>query len=194
MNKRVFSFSNILYYLLLAGLLAVAFVPGAKSWGIQQLMKIGLFQPGVPAGKEAAAAAPEMFFRDATGTPVALSALKGKVVFINFWATWCPPCRAEMPAVNSLYMRWRHHPDLVFLMVDADGDLTRAAKFMTDNGYQLPVAMSAGSVPDSVYAGTLPTTLIIDKAGRIVFRKTGAADYSNTRLQEYLGQLLADKP
>jgi thiol-disulfide isomerase/thioredoxin len=170
------------------------FIPGGKVWFLQQLMKVGLFQPSVPKTDADAWPAPEMLFRDAAGMPVALSSLKGKVVFINFWATWCPPCRAEMPSVDRLYRQWKNHPDMVFLIVDADGQPEEAAAFMRDNGYQLPVTLLAGKIPQNVYNGTLPTTLIIDKAGRIVFRETGAANYNNRRMEQYIQQLLAEKP
>ncbi|NML38425.1 TlpA family protein disulfide reductase [Chitinophaga sp. G-6-1-13] len=188
-----FSLSNIIYTLLLAGLLAILFIPGGKVWFMQQLMKVGLLQPSVPKTNEDAWPAPEMLFRDAAGAPVALSSLKGKVVFINFWATWCPPCRAEMPSVDRLYRQWKDNPGAMFLIVDADSQPDKAAAFMRDNGYQLPVAFLAGNVPQNVYNGTLPTTLIIDKAGRIVFRETGAADYSSRRMEQYIQQLLAEK-
>jgi thiol-disulfide isomerase/thioredoxin len=147
----------------------------------------------VPKNKDDAWPAPEMFFRDAAGTPVALSSLKGKVVFINFWAAWCPPCRAEMPSVDRLYRQWKDNPGIVFLIVDADSEPDKAAAFMRDHGYQLPVALLAGNVPRNVYSGTLPTTLLIDKAGRIVFRETGAADYSSRRMEQYIQQLLAER-
>lgn len=193
MRRSSFSVSNIIYTLLFAGLLAIVFIPGGKVWFLQQLMKVGLFQPAVPKTDEAAWPAPEMLFRDATGTPVALSSLKGKVVFINFWATWCPPCRAEMPSVDRLYRQWKDNPGIVFLIVDADSQPDRAAAFMRDNGYQLPVALLTGNVPQNVYSGTLPTTLIIDKAGRIVFRETGAADYGSRRMEQYIQRLLSEK-
>lgn len=190
---RRFSFSNIIYTLLLTGLLAILFIPGGKVWFMQQLMKVGLLQPSVPKTNEDAWPAPEMLFRDAAGAPVALSSLKGKVVFINFWATWCPPCRAEMPSVDRLYRQWKNNPGIVFLIVDADSEPDKAAAFMRDHGYQLPVALLTANVPQNVYNGTLPTTLIIDKVGRIVFRETGAADYSSHRMEEYIQQLLAEK-
>lgn len=193
MRRSSFSLSNIIYTLLFAGLLGIVFIPGGKVWLLQQLMKVGLFQPAVPKNKEDATAAPEMLFRDATGAPVALSALKGKVVFINFWATWCPPCRAEMPSVNELYLHWKDNPGIVFLIVDADSQPEKAAAFMKEHGYQLPVALQAGEIPRNLYSGTLPTTLIVDKAGQIVFRETGAANYSSHRLKEYIEQLMAEK-
>ncbi|RBL91479.1 TlpA family protein disulfide reductase [Chitinophaga flava] len=190
--RAYFSLSNILYGLLLAGVLSVALIPGGKVWFLQQLMKIGLFQPGVPADGHGDMA-PEMQFLTAEGLPVVLSELRGKVVVINFWATWCPPCRAEMPSLDGLYQELKSRPDIVFLMVDADSNVEKAKGFMKEHGYQLPVALMAGEVPDKVYSGTLPTTLVIDKAGRIVFRETGAADYSSRKFRDFVGQLLEAK-
>ncbi|WP_160712870.1 TlpA family protein disulfide reductase [Chitinophaga solisilvae] len=188
MKKPFFSFSNIAWTLLLGALLTVAVVPAAKVWALQQLMKIGLFQPDIPAETAAMSAAPDMVFRNAAGAPVSTLALKGKVILINFWASWCPPCRAEMPSLHTLYGQWKNNPDIVFLTVNADGDIAAAEKFMQDNGYALPVVIPAGSIPSNVYTGTLPTTLIIDKAGRLVLRKTGVASFGSERLQHFLQQ------
>jgi thiol-disulfide isomerase/thioredoxin len=84
--------------------IVLLFVPSAKLCYCG-LMKTGLFQPEVSSSTSKPIQVKDIGFRDAKGKTVTLSALKGKVVFINFWATWCPPCMAEMPSINTLYQK-----------------------------------------------------------------------------------------
>ncbi|MBC7654025.1 MAG: TlpA family protein disulfide reductase, partial [Oligoflexus sp.] len=129
--------------------------PKLKGIVIQGLMKIGLFQPKLPdnteAGSNAIIADTEqksgILFRDENGNVIDLAELKGKVVFINFWATWCPPCIAEMPSINKLQEKFKDNKNFVVLMVDADNKLEKSKKFMTKNGYSLKVFTPASQIP-----------------------------------------------
>ncbi|WP_211218059.1 TlpA family protein disulfide reductase [Niabella aurantiaca] len=178
--------------LVTAGLLVLALAlfvfPEFKAVVIRGLMKVGLFQPRVTATKttlpEATAASVQ--FISATGQTHTPQSLKGKVVFINFWATWCPPCIAEMPAINELYASFKENPGIVFLLVDADQDLPKATAFMKEKQFSLPVSSFRGTVPTSWYSGTLPTTVVLDKAGNLVYQHEGAADFSNKKFRAFL--------
>jgi peroxiredoxin len=95
-----------------------------------------------------------------------LSEQRGKVVLLNFWATWCPPCLAEMPAMEQL---WRQHKDegLVVVAVSLDADPTTVPRFLRDRGLTFPVVLD----PDMKVAGTygvraLPASFVIDRRGR----------------------------
>ncbi len=180
MKNNKFSLSNIITALLVGLLLLMLFKPEAKAWLIQGLMKIGLFQPSVSTAPAAANATSlytaDIRFTGTDGREIKLSDLQGKIVFINFWATWCPPCIAEMPSVNALYEQFKDNSQIVFLTVDADAKPDKAQQFLDKNNYTLPLFTIASSIPASVYSGTLPTTVIIDKKGVVVFKHTGVAD------------------
>lgn len=190
-KEGFFNFSNISTAVLIAFVFSLFFFPEVKATMIQSMMKIGLFQPDVNVnpGKSAELAG-DVIFADVNGNPVSLSSLKGKVVFINFWTTWCPPCRAEMPSIHQLYNRYKQHKNLVFLMVDADGKPLAADKFMKRKGYGMPVYTIKSNVPESLFSGTLPTTIILNKSGVVVFNGKGAADYSNPKVLALMDQLL----
>lgn len=176
----------------MAFLLLMVFNPSAKAWMLSGLMKVGLFQPDVKSKQpgEVLKMLPQgVVFSDSSGKPVALSALKGKVLFINFWATWCPPCIAEMPSINKLYQQFGKNKDLVFLMVDVDNSLQRSLTFMEQKNYSLPVYTPASAIPPEIFDGSIPTTLIVNKAGEIVFEHTGGADFSNGELVQFLRNL-----
>ncbi|MFB6457849.1 TlpA family protein disulfide reductase [Chitinophaga sp. Hz27] len=192
MKKNWFNRSNIINGIFLLFLILMLVSPSAKSYVMRGLMAVGLFQPSVHdegAGNEIP---PDTRFQDESGNMVSIASLKGKVVFLNFWATWCPPCRAEMPALNQLYQELKNDPDIVFLIVDADSNLAKASKFQQENGYTLPLYAAASAIAPKVYSGTLPTTVIIDKKGNIRERYTGAKDYSNKGFKEFLHKLAAE--
>lgn len=118
--------------------------------------------------------------------------LIGKVVFINFWATWCPPCIAEMPSIQALYNKFKDNKDIVFLMVDVDADLKGADRFMRKNKYELPVYIPNSNIPTSFLEGSIPTTVILDKRGNIDVRLEGGRDYNAPQITQALESLLAE--
>ncbi|QHS54820.1 TlpA family protein disulfide reductase [Mucilaginibacter sp. 14171R-50] len=189
LNKLTLSrLINALFIVVIALLI---FNPKAKAVMIQGLMKIGLFQPDIaesvtPAG---ATALPAVVFEGTDGKTVSLADHKGKVIFINFWATWCPPCIAEMPTINALHEKLKNNPNIVFMTVDADGNLDRSAMFMNKHHYSLPLYKAGTDVPPGMFGNTLPTTVIFDKSGKMVFRHEGTADFSNPKVMAYLLQI-----
>lgn len=184
--------SNTLTASLLVLTLALFVFPEFKAVVIRGLMKVGLFQPRVTATKTTPpeATATSVQFVTTSGQTHTPESLKGKVVFINFWATWCPPCIAEMPAINELYTSFKDNPGIVFLLVDADQDLPKATAFIKEKAFSLPVSSFRGTVPASWYSGTLPTTVVLDKAGNVVYQHEGAADFSNKKFRAFLEKLL----
>lgn len=129
-------------------------------------------------------------FTDQNGKTVSLSSLKGKVVFINFWATWCPPCIHEMPSINKLKHTFKGSQDIVFLMVDVDNKIAQSTAFMEENKYDLPVYVPASHIPSDYLGGAIPTTVILDKNGEMVGRMEGGRDYTDPRIIEALNELV----
>ena len=178
--KKIFNKGNIINVLLIGIFLALIFVPSAKALMIRGLMEIGLFRPSVESPAETATPAlakdlSGIKFKDVNGKVVDLGSLKGKVIFLNFWATWCPPCLAEMPSVNKLYERFKEDEDVVFILVDADSDFVKAQKYMDRKGYKLPVYQVASNIPEVVFKGSLPTTVVFDKLGRLAYNESGGS-------------------
>ncbi len=98
---------NLLNGLFIILLLVIVLVPDAKAFLIKGLMEIGFFKARVETPVASGMNLSGIRFKDAKGNQVDLGDLKGKVIFLNFWATWCPPCRAEMPSVNKLYKQFK---------------------------------------------------------------------------------------
>ncbi|KGK88617.1 TlpA disulfide reductase family protein [Clostridium sp. HMP27] len=112
--------------------------------------------------------------KDLTGKEVSLSDYKGKKVFLNFWATWCPPCKAEMPEMEMLYQETKNS-DLVILAVNLDEERNTVQKFINSNKYDFPVLLDTGNIVASQYeVVSIPTSFFIDKEGNIVDKHIGA--------------------
>lgn len=182
---------NIVNTILLVLFAVLFFVPDAKAFVLKGFINIGLFSPDIKEEKTVVPDLDGIKFKNAKGEIVDLGELKGKVVFLNFWATWCPPCRAEMPSINKLYTQFKDDADVVFIFVDGDGDLPKAGAFMEARNYQMPVFKAESNVPNQIFSGSLPTTVIFDKQGRISLKHEGMADYSSKKIIDFLMKLKA---
>jgi thiol-disulfide isomerase/thioredoxin len=114
-----------------------------------------------------------------TGNQVTLSDLKGKVVFLNFWATWCPPCRAEMPSMEVLHQRFQNE-GLVFLSVDIMESSEEVQKFLTNNKLTFTTTLdTSGNVGADYNIQAIPTTYIIDRDGKIIISSVGGRNWNS---------------
>src|SRR5690606_41335943 len=143
--RNKISLSSFFTGILVVFVLAMLFSPRFTGVVMQNLMKIRLFQPSIPDGLTVEVAAEinttthtrEILFKNMNDEVIELSDQKGKVVFVNFWATWCPPCIAEMPTINKLYSNFIDNENVMFMMVDVDNDQIKSQKFMYKNKYVL---------------------------------------------------------
>jgi len=98
--------------------------------------------------------------RDINGKVLSLEAFKGKAIFLNLWATWYPPCIAEMPSINKLHNQTGK--EVVFIMLSLDQDFEKAKAFVKRKEYRLPIYAPAVNLPAVFGSSTLPTTYVID--------------------------------
>lgn len=190
-KKKLWSVSNIIAAILVLFIASILISPAFKAKVMEGLMKIGLFQPKVSeAAQNSNDPLNNVRFKDQKGTPISLGDLKGKVVFINFWATWCPPCKAELPAINDLYNQYKDNNNVVFLIVDIDNKIENSSKYIQDNKMQLRVSVADSEIPQSLLGNSVPTTVLLDKSGAIAFRHEGMADYNSVEFKELLDKLI----
>lgn len=179
------NWGSLLFY---AVLLALIFSPTAKAWMLQGVISTGLFKADIK--NEAITnqqSTPDFSLADSKGNIILSSSLQGKVVLINFWASWCPPCRAEMPSLNKLYLELKNDNRFVFLFVNEDDDQSKAMQYLQKNNFSIPI-YHRNQVPPKIFSGTLPTTIVLNKQGNIVLKHEGMADYDN---DEFINQLKA---
>ncbi len=153
---------------------------------------LGFFKPTIPqhSSGEKLLQMPALVLHDLSGRVVDLQQQRGKVLFINFWATWCPPCLGEMPSINTLYEKIKGSPNIVFVSIDVDNKLEKSTLFLKNKGYQFPVyGGDLGPLPEQIYSYSIPTTLVVDKRGFVVFNHTNRANYADDDFVQYLTML-----
>lgn len=112
---------------------------------------------------------------------------KGKVIFVNFWATWCPPCVAEMPGIQKLYDDYKNKVTFVFV---SNEDWSIISDFYTKNNYNLPTYNILSKTPNQLKSNSIPATFIIDKNGAIVTDKKGPANWNSNSVRKLLDELI----
>lgn len=125
------------------------------------------------------------------GTPLDFQTLRGEVVLVNMWATWCPPCVAEFPSFVKLHQDYGEK--LVFAFVARD-DPKKVEAFLQRKGYDLPVYYSVSDSPAEFSGSSIPATYIIGRSGEIAVDKKGAANWNSGETRELLDALLLEQP
>lgn len=127
--------------------------------------------------------------RSSTNDVLDFNSTKGKVVLINFWATWCPPCIAEMPSLQDLYNDYNEK--VVFLFVTND-DFETVNKFKIKKDFNFEFYQSISNVPEELKTQSIPRTFIISKSGEIVVDESGALDWNTETVRSQLDELLSE--
>ncbi|MEM9077399.1 MAG: TlpA disulfide reductase family protein [Bacteroidota bacterium] len=126
---------------------------------------------------------------DSKGISVNLESYQNRVVLVNLWATWCPPCVAEMPSFQKLYNDYGNKVDFFFIANDKKNKVTA---FLEKKGYQLPVYYENSRAPEMLTSKSIPATFILNKRGEIVVDERGVADWNSQSTRELLDSLLAE--
>lgn len=121
---------------------------------------------------------------DEEGNILSLADFKDKPIFMNMWATWCPPCIAEMPNINKLYKAMGN--EVAFVMVSLDDDFETAKAFNSRKGFNLPIYTLQSRRPAMYQSSTVPTTYVIDTKGQLVLTHKGMANYNTSKFKKFL--------
>lgn len=135
--------------------------------------------------------APDFTLPDVEGRPVRLRDLRGKLVFLNFWATWCPPCKLEMPSMERLYKTFKR-TEFAMLAVSIDRQGVQVVKpFMEELQLTFPALLDSASEAARLYGlRGLPTTYLIDQNGRLIGAAVGGRDWYSTEAKALIAGLL----
>ena len=146
------------------------------------------------AGSRAGFTAPDFTLPDLQGHLHRLSDLRGKVVFLNLWTTWCPPCREEMPALEALYRRLKQRDFVVLAVSQDEGGAAVVGPFVRERGLTFPVLLDPLARTSARYGVTgYPETFVIDRDGNVIQHMIGPAEWASDRMIAYVQQLL-DRP
>jgi thiol-disulfide isomerase/thioredoxin len=125
--------------------------------------------------------APDLQVTDMDGKPIALSAYKGKIILLDFWTTWCPPCRADGPALDKLYSSYGGK-NLMIVGVSVSEERKVVEKFLHEHPHRYPVVLtSENEMPKAYQIGAFPTYIVIDKDGNLVTATEGDKGFSSLR-------------
>lgn len=185
-------------YVLLIAFIGIFFTTSLKAevFGFMQrgLLQLGLFQPNTEElaetpKSETSTSGYHMQLEDQNANVVGLQQLKGKVVFVNFWATWCPPCVAEMPNINALYQNYKDDDDVVFLMISLDKNFSKAKGFLKRKGFDYDVYHAQTEIPNDLRTGSIPSTFLINKNGEVAFTHMGMGNYNTDQFKGVIKKL-----
>jgi thiol-disulfide isomerase/thioredoxin len=165
--------------LLVGGMIGVLFAPVLGTLGPAQ--REGGYGPKLSADWRLASAAEKKQVR--------LEELRGKVLFINIWATWCGPCLREMPSIEALYKKFKGRDDVAFLLVAVDNDPKAVLRHLATSPLEAPVYIPMEQAPPEFATEGIPATFIIDKEGRLEQRTVGANDWGRDFWVEFIDRL-----
>jgi thiol-disulfide isomerase/thioredoxin len=132
--------------------------------------------------------------KDLAGNKFSFGQYKGKVVFVNLWATWCGPCRAEMAGIQKLYSSIASDSiSFVMLSLDRDTDQEKVVKYVNTKGFTFPVYLPSGRLTEQLSVPSIPTTFVIGKDGRIVAKEVGTTNFNTDKFKKFLKQLKEEK-
>lgn len=166
-------------------ILVVLLTRPAPGWSQDPFQALSLIRPNRPT------LAPDFTVPGLAGQPLRLSDFKGQVVFLNFWATWCPPCKEEMPSMERLYRRFKARGfTILAISIDTKGAEV-VAPFVKTFGLTFPVGLDPGmEVANRFTLRALPTTVLIDRQGRSTAFAFGPRDWDNAAAHAVIETLL----
>lgn len=175
--------SNILFG---AFILAFFFVPGVREF----IQRPFLMKPSLDKVENFGKLSETDFDLKLKGINVPdanLSDFKGKPIFLNFWGSWCPPCRTEFPTIQSLYESKGNQVNFVLIAMQDEEQKVR--EFINKNNYTTPVYMVEQPLPSQLDFNVFPTTFIIGKEGEILKKDQGAANWNDPKVHQFIDAL-----
>jgi thiol-disulfide isomerase/thioredoxin len=170
-------------------------ISAVSYYGGTAMMKTGLFD-----AEPAAAPERDTYFdydfeiQDLEGKVIDFNEFKGKVVFLNLWATWCGPCRVEMPAIQSVYNSVDTTKiKFVMLSLDKIEHHKKIVNYITDKNFTFPVYQPLGSLPKQLQVRSIPTTFVLSMDGKIKSKEVGTTNFDTPEFKEYLKSLSAEQ-
>lgn len=192
MKKKRSVKREIIEWAIFLGILGFLFGTGLHTpvFGFFQglILKTGIMQPSIDI-EEKEAASYNFVLVNEEGEQLPFVQYKNKVVFINFWATWCPPCIAEMPDINDLYQEVNSE-DIQFVLISLDDDFQKAINFVEKKGYDFPIYKLGSALPRVYESQAIPTTFVVSPDGEIAVRKSGMAKYNTKKFRNFLSDLV----
>ena len=187
-EKKIFDkITDILFVVLLIALL----IPTSRTAIIVTVKRVTSFAPKfISSDKRDSISKSDYYweFESLDNEAVNLVDYSGKTLFINEWATWCPPCIAEMPSIQKLYDQLKENDEIVFIIVTNENESV-VENFIKENGYSFPVMLARSSTPEPFYSPSIPTTYIVSPEGEIVLKEVGSKKWHGKDTIDFINSL-----
>lgn len=187
-QKKKFTWQNLLFIVVILLLI----IPQTRT-PIQVALnkiKVAIFSPSAFAKEDQAQLKPFSYkVKTLDGRSSEMAIGSGKVTFISYWATWCPPCIAELPSIEALYADYG--TKVQFLLITNENPEV-VEKFLKKKEIDLPAVLPAMETPEILFERSIPTNYIIDQKGNIVVKEKGASDWNSDSIRAILDNLLAE--
>jgi len=187
-EKSLFAkISDIFFALFFLALL----IPATRKPVASGLIRLASWAPSVSQGYigKVNANTSKWELTDSQGKISTFADFENKVILLNFWATWCPPCIGEMPSMEELYSEYKDR--VVFLFISNEHP-DKVNSFIKRKGFDIPVYFSKQTPPKEFYSSSVPVTYVVDKKGNIVLKKTGAARWNSNKVKKFLDKLCSE--
>jgi thiol-disulfide isomerase/thioredoxin len=178
--------SDFIFYLLIILLI----IPGTRKEVSTFFIKATMRKPAVISESKIISLNPgdyELYIEDMDKEVRNLSEFIGIPILLNYWATWCPPCRAEMPAIQKLYNDYK---DKMAIVLITNEERSTVENYLSENDYDLPVYFLRSKMSNALSANAYPTTFLISPDGKILVHKTGAANWNSEAFRSQIDDLI----